>query len=53
MQHGGSHNLMIKVEKNGGALSELTANSKVVFPDGQESNKMLMKKGFWLWPATI
>lgn len=46
-QHGGSHNLMIKVEKSGGILSDIVANSKVVFPDGRESSKMLMKRGDW------
>ncbi|MCU7937458.1 MAG: hypothetical protein KZQ99_21815 [Candidatus Thiodiazotropha sp. (ex Dulcina madagascariensis)] len=47
MQHGGSHNLMVKVEKDGQTISDLTANSKVVYPDGKESSKMLMKMGEW------
>lgn len=47
MQHGGSHNLMIKVEKDGRTLNDIIANSKVIFPDGKESSKMLMKMGDW------
>jgi len=47
MQHGGSHNLMIKVEQGGRALNDITANSKVAAPDGKESSKMLMKMGDW------
>ena len=41
MNHGGSQNLMIKVEKEGKALGDIKANSKVVYPDGKESSKML------------
>ncbi|MBL3527152.1 MAG: hypothetical protein JMN27_11125 [gamma proteobacterium endosymbiont of Lamellibrachia anaximandri] len=47
MQHGGSHNLMIKVEQGGRVLNDITANSKVASPDGKESSKMLMKMGDW------
>ncbi len=47
MQHGGSHNLMVKVEKGGQTLNDITANSKVASPDGKESSKMLMKMGDW------
>jgi len=47
MQHGGSHNLMIKVEKDGKALTDLTANSKVTHPNGKSESKMLMKMGDW------
>ncbi|MCW8887244.1 MAG: hypothetical protein OQK12_18625 [Motiliproteus sp.] len=47
MQHGGSHNLMIKVEQNEAVVSELKANSKVVFPDGKDESKALMKMGDW------
>ncbi|MCU7876501.1 MAG: hypothetical protein KZQ84_06785 [Candidatus Thiodiazotropha sp. (ex Lucinoma borealis)] len=47
MQHGGSHNLMIKVEKKGQTMNDIVANSKVVFPNGKEDSKMLMKMGDW------
>ena len=47
MQHGGSHNLMIKIEKDGKALTNLTANSKVTHPNGKSESKMLMKMGDW------
>ncbi|MCW9052801.1 MAG: hypothetical protein OQJ91_10910, partial [Motiliproteus sp.] len=47
MRHGGSHNLMIKVEQNNTVVSELTANSKVVYPDGKDESKALMKMGDW------
>ena len=47
MQHGGSHNLMIKVEQNDTVVSDLKANSKVVYPDGKDESKALMKMGDW------
>jgi len=47
MEHGGSHNLMIKVEKDGKALTNLTVNSKVSHPNGESESKMLMKMGDW------
>ncbi len=47
MQHGGSHNLMIKVEKDGQVMNDIVANTKVIFPDSNESSKMLMKMGDW------
>ncbi len=47
MNHGGSHNLMIKVEKDNAAISELKANSKVVYPGGEDESKPLMKMGDW------
>jgi len=45
--HGGSHNLMIKVEENGKALSNIAVNSKVVHPNKKSESKMLMKMGDW------
>ena len=47
MNHGGSHNLMIKVEKDNAAITDLQANSKVVYPGGQDESKPLMKMGDW------
>lgn len=47
MNHGGSHNLMVKVEQGTQVVSELQANSKVVYPDGKEASKPLMKMGDW------
>lgn len=47
MGHGGSHNLMVKVEQGDKTISELQANSKVVYPDGKEASKPLMKMGDW------
>lgn len=44
---GGSHNFMIKVEKDGVAVTGLTANSKVVHPNGKSESKMMMKMGDW------
>ena len=42
-----NHNLMVKVEKDGKALTDLTANSKVTHPNGKSESKMLMKMGDW------
>lgn len=45
--HGASHNLMVKVENDGKALTDMVANSKVIHPNGKEESKMLMKMGDW------
>ena len=47
MRHGGSHNFMIKVEKEGKALQNVVINSKVIHPDNKAESKMLMKMGDW------
>jgi len=47
MQHGGTHNFMAKVEKDGKALTDLPVNSKVKHPNGTSESKMLMKMGDW------
>ena len=47
MRHGGSHNLMIKVEKNGEILNDVIINSKIIFPDGKDQSKALMRMGDW------
>ncbi|MCF6336372.1 MAG: hypothetical protein L3J84_00260 [Gammaproteobacteria bacterium] len=44
---GGSHDFMIKVEKNGKALDNITMNTKVVHPNGKEESKKVMKMGDW------
>ncbi len=44
---GGSHDFMIKVEKDGVAVTGLTANSKVVHPNGKSESKMMMKMNDW------
>jgi len=45
---GGSHDFMIKVEKDGKALTNIIMNTKVVHPDGQSETKKTMKMGDWL-----
>jgi len=47
MQQGGTHNLMVKVEKDGKALTNLLVNSKVSHPNKESESKMLMKMGDW------
>jgi len=47
MQHGGSHNLMVKVEANGMALTDVVVNSKVFYADKSTDSKVLMKMGDW------
>ena len=46
-EHGGSHNVMIKVEQNGVILGDLLLNSKVKTPTGKATQKRLMKMGDW------
>ncbi len=47
MEHGGSHNLMIKIEQNGKAVTDVKINSKVIHPNGKAETKPLMKMGDW------
>jgi len=47
MRHGGSHNFMIKVEQNDIVLQDVVINSKVIFPDGKDQSKALMRMGDW------
>lgn len=47
MQHGGTHNLMVKIEENGKAVEVAKINSKVIYPAGNSESKMLMKMGDW------
>ncbi len=45
---GGSHDFMVKVEKDGKALTGLTMNTKVVHPSGESETKKAMKMGDWM-----
>lgn len=47
MEMGGSHDFMIKVEKDGSAIKKLIARSKVIHPDGKSEQKMMMMMGYW------
>jgi len=45
---GGSHDFMVKVEKDGKAFTNIVMNTKVKHPDGKEESKKAMKMGDWL-----
>lgn len=47
MEHGGSHNLMIKIEQGDVVIDDVLINSKVIYPDGGSDTKPLMKMGDW------
>lgn len=47
MEHGGSHNFMIKVEQGGKVVPSVKINSKVIYPGGASDTKPLMKMGDW------
>ncbi len=47
MEHGGSHNFMVKVEQDDKALEDVLINSKVIRPDGKSESKRLVKMGVW------
>ena len=47
MEHGGSHNFMIKVEQGSKPLGDVKINSKVIFPDKKSATKGMMKMGDW------
>ncbi len=45
---GGTHDFMVKVEKNGKALTDILMNTKVKHPNGSSETKKTMKMGDWL-----
>ena len=45
---GGTHDFMIKVEKDGKSLTDIVMNTRVVHPDGHAETKPTMKMGDWL-----
>ncbi len=47
MAHGGTHHIMIKVEKNQMITPLQAVNSKITHPNGQSESKMMMKMGDW------
>ncbi|PCI43839.1 MAG: hypothetical protein COB41_06135 [Proteobacteria bacterium] len=47
MKHGGTHHVMIKVEKNNQIISLQAVNSKVTHPNDNSESKMMMKMGDW------
>jgi len=47
MRHGGTHNLMIKVEEGSKVLRNVKINSKVIYPNGKAESKGLMRMGDW------
>jgi len=46
-QDGGTHKLMVKVEKDGKALTDIAINSKVMHPHDKSESKILMQQGDW------
>ncbi len=46
-QHGGPHSFMIRIEKNGRAITDAIVNSRSVHPVGASESKMMMKMGDW------
>lgn len=47
MNHGGSHNLMLQIEKDGHVLDDVLINSKVFSPNATSASKMLMLMDGW------
>lgn len=47
MEHGGSHDLMIKVEQDGAVVNNLKIISKVIYPDGTNESKPVKSMGEW------
>ncbi len=45
---GGSHDFMIKVEKEGKVLTDIVMNTKVKHPSGSSETKKTMKMGDWM-----
>ena len=51
MKHGGTHDVMIKVEKNNKIVLLQAVNSKVTHPNDNSESKMMMKMGEWYMAA--
>lgn len=47
MDHGKSHNFMVKVERDDKPIDVVAVNSKVKHPNGQTESEMMMKMGDW------
>jgi len=47
MEHGGKHNLMIKIADGDKVLHDVKVNSKVVYPNGDNDSRSLMRMGDW------
>ncbi len=47
MEEGGTHHLMVKVEKNNTIIVLKAINSKVTHPNDNSESKMMMKMGDW------
>lgn len=47
MEHGGSHNLMVKIEQGGKPITNALVNSKSIHPDGTSESKMMLPMGDW------
>ncbi len=47
MEHGGSHNFMFKIERDGRVVTDAKVNSKVIHPNGASETKMMMRMGDW------
>ncbi|MDQ6956554.1 MAG: hypothetical protein Q9M21_05085 [Mariprofundaceae bacterium] len=47
MEYGGTHHVMMKVEKNNETIVLKAANSKITHPNGNSESKMMMKMGDW------
>ncbi len=45
---GGTHDFMIKIEKDGKALTNVVVNTKVKHPNGSAETKKAMKMGSWM-----
>jgi len=47
MEHGGSHNFMLKIEQGSRVVTDAKVNSKVIHPNGGSDTKMMMRMGDW------
>lgn len=44
---GGSHDVMVKLEKDGQGVTDVQINSKVIHPDDRSETRMMMTMGDW------
>ncbi len=47
MEHGGSHNFMVKIEHDGHVVTDAKVNSKVIHPNDSSQSNMMMRMGDW------
>ena len=47
LRQGSTHSVMVKLERNGQLITDVKINSRVIFPDKTQQQKLLSRTGDW------